>query len=330
MSYSGAKAWFVMTRANGKLIRVTLGRFPSLTLSDARTKARATIELAATGVDPRKLEEERRRNHEAQARNTCGVLAEEFMAKHVREHLRQSTAREYQRILFGADTKLLRNRPISSIQKRDVLELLERIDARGSKSASALALAYLRKFFNWCADRDLIASSPTARIRRTPLRSRDRVLSEDELRLVWEAFEAEKGLFGSLFKLLLLTGQRRGEVAGMRWEEVRDLDSPSALLDIPGTRTKNHQSHLVPLAPVAAEIIRAVQRTSPFVFSTTDQNPVSGFSKAKARIDRWIANRTVEAGLNPMRPWSLHDLRRTMVTIANDRLGVRRTSWKQW
>ena len=126
-----------------------------------------------------------------------------------------------------------RDRPISSIQKRDVQDLLDAIQKRGAKSASALALAYLRKFFNWCADRDLIASSPTTRIRRPPLRSRDRVLSECELQLVWEAFEAEKGLFGPLFKLLLLTGQRRGEVAGMRWEEVRDLTTPDALWEIP-------------------------------------------------------------------------------------------------
>ena len=322
MSYSGAKAWFVMTRANGKLIRVTLGRFPNLSLSEGRTKARAAIETASAGIDPRKLEEERRRQREVQARNTYGALAEEFMKKHVREHLRPSTAREYQRILFGADTTPWSKRPISSIQSRDVKELLEAIQARGSKSASALALAYLRKFFNWCADREVIGSPPTARMKRSRLRSRDRVLSDEELRVVWLAFNAQRGLFGPLFKLLLLTGQRRGEVAGMRWEELRDLDNSEALWEIPGRRTKNHQSHVVPLAPKTVEIISAMPRIGPFVFSTTDRTPVSGFSKAKARIDRWIAEQKALIGAPPIPQWSLHDLRRTMVTIANDRLGV--------
>ena len=234
VSYSGAKAWFVMTRANGKLMRFTLGRHPAVSLSAARAKARDTIAAANAGLDPRRLEEQRRDQHDAEARNTFGLLAEEFMAKHVRRHLRPSTAREYERILFGADTKAWPPRPISSIQKRDVLELLERVDTRGSKSASSLSLAYLRKFFNWCADREAIDFAPTVRMKRVPLRARDRVLKEDELRLVLKAFDDEGGLFGPLFKLLLLTGQRRGEVAGMRWDELRDLQTSDALWEIPG------------------------------------------------------------------------------------------------
>lgn len=322
VSYSGTKSWFVMTRVNGKLIRVTFGRYPALGLSGARIKARSIIEAASTGTDPRKLEEEHGRQHDAQARNTYGALTEQFMQKHVLENLRPSTTREYERVLLGDDTQAWRNLPITSIRKRDVQDLLDAIQKRGAKSASGLALAYLRKFFNWCADRDLIASSPTARIRRVPLRSRDRILSEDELRLVGEAFEAEKGLFGSLFKLLLLTGQRRGEVAGMRWEEVRDLNTANAMWDIPGIRTKNHQSHVVPLTTMAAQIIRAMPKTGPLVFSTTGEAPVSGFSKAKARVDLWIAKRTTGSGVKAMPPWSLHDLRRTMVTAANDRLSI--------
>ena len=274
-------------------------RLPDVGTFRCSAKARATIETSAAGVDPRKLEEERRRQHETQARNTFGVLAEEFMQKHVRENLRQSTAREYQRILFGDDTSAWRNRPISSIQKRDVQDLLEAIQGRGAKSASALVLAYLRKFFNWCADRDLIASSPTTRIRRTPLRSRDRVLSEAELQLVWEAFEAEKGLFGSLFKLLLLTGQRRGEVAGMRWEEVRDLATPDALWEIPGTRTKNHQSHLVPLSPVAAEIIRAMPQTSLWCSRLLTRRPSQVSVKRRRGLTSGLREERARQGLTP-------------------------------
>ena len=322
VSYSGAKAWFVMTRANGKLMRFTLGRHPAVSLSAARAKARDTIAAANAGLDPRRLEEQRRDLHDAEARNTFGLLAEEFMTKHVRQHLRPSTAREYERILFGADTKAWRPRPISSIQKRDVLELLERVDTRGSKSASSLSLAYLRKFFNWCADREAIAFAPTVRMKRVPLRARDRVLKEDELRLILKAFDHEGGLFGPLFKLLLLTGQRRGEVAGLRWDELRDLQTSDALWKIPGNRTKNHLAHHVPLSPQAVAIIVATPPIGPFVFSSTGDTPVSGFSKAKARIDQWLAQQVAELGTREIAPWSLHDLRRTMVTMANDRLSV--------
>src|SRR5262249_19634729 len=153
--------WFVMTRVNGKLIRVTLGRCQAIELSDAREKARSVIQTAEAGLDPRQIEEERRRNRARDQQNTFEALAEEFMANHVHPHLRPSTAREYRRILFGADTKPWRIRPVSSLEKRDVTDLMESIRARGSKTAGDLALAYLRKFFNWCADREIIASPPT-------------------------------------------------------------------------------------------------------------------------------------------------------------------------
>ena len=184
-SYSGTKSWFVMTRVNGKLIRVTLGRCQAIELPEAREKARSVIQVAEAGLDPRRMEHERRQKRARDQQNTFQALAEEFMTKHVRGHLRPSTAREYQRILFGADTKHWRTRPVSSLEKRDMMDLMESIRARGSKTAGDLALAYLRKFFNWCADREIIASPPTDRIRRLLPRSRDRVLSELELRLVW-------------------------------------------------------------------------------------------------------------------------------------------------
>jgi integrase len=323
ISYSGTKAWFVMTRVKGKLIRLTIGRFPGMSLADARAKARGIMDIAATGIDPRHIEEEKRRVEAAATRSTFELLAEEFMAKHVRPNLRNSTAKEYQRILFGLDTQAWRTRPISSIEKRDVLDLVERIAERSSPGSAALSLAYLRKFFNWCADREVIDTPPTDRIRlpRATL-SRDRVLSETEIGTVWGAFKSESGLFGPLFELLLFTGQRRAEVAGMRWDELHDLDGDTPYWEIPGMRTKNYRSHLVSLTVPVVEIILAVPRTGPYLFSTTGKTPVSGFSKAKRRIDASIAEAQKAGGFEPIEPWTLHDLRRTMVTVMNEDLGV--------
>jgi integrase len=135
--------------------------------------------------------------------------------------------------------------------------------------------------------------------------------------LVWQAFAAEAGIFGPLLKLLLLTGQRRGEVAGMLWSELRDLSSPDAIWEIPGTRTKNHRNHLVPLSQASLLVLSDLPRIGPFVFSTTGVTPVSGFGKVKARLDTWIQSKD-----RSFKPWTLHDLRRTLVTGMNDRLGI--------
>ena len=146
--------------------------------------------------------------------------------------------------------------------------------------------------------------------------SRDRVLTEEELTLVWRGFAAEGGVFGQLFQLLLVTGQRRGEVAGMQWR-IRNGNPNEAVWEIPGSRTKNRRPHLVPLSPGALNILNQVAFTGPFLFSTTGTTPVSGFGKVKARLDKWILARKPD-----FRPWTLHDLRRTMVTTMNERLSV--------
>lgn len=323
ISHSGTKAWIVMTRVHGKLVRVTLGRYPALKLAPARKRAQEVISLAAEGVDPRRVEEERQLKRQRDNQNTFGSLAEEFMAKHVEPNLRPSTAREYRRILFGKDTAKWRNRPIGSITKPDVLDLLDGIDERGAKAASGLAMAYLRKFFNWCVEREIIHASPFDRVQRTRnLPSRDRVLTSDEMQLVWNAFEAEGRPFGTLFRLLLLTGQRRNEVAGMRWDELRELDTDQALWEIPSSRTKNRRVHLVPLTTQTIALIKALPVSGPYVFSTNGETPVSGFSKAKARVDHRISANAQQSKTLEISDWTLHDLRRTMVTVMNEELRV--------
>ncbi len=318
ISRSGTKSWFVMTRVDGKLIRMTLGRHPAVDLAEARSKARAAIELAQGGGDPRLEQEQQRDERRQRRRNTFEVLAKEFKQKHVDRKLSQSTAREYQRILFGADTRHWKKCPISEIHKRDVLEVIERIEARGSPGAAARALAYLRKFFNWCADREVIDASPAERVRSVHVnRVRERVLSEAEIVQVWRAFDEEGEPFGHLFKLLLLTGQRRGEVAGMTLSELRDLEGEEPRWQLSSERTKNKRSHIVPLCRSAVEIIKQVNPKGEFVFSSSGKRPVSGFGKAKERVDARLKMAGAE-----FEAWTLHDLRRTMVTLMNERIGV--------
>jgi integrase len=355
VSSKGAKSFFVMTRVQGKLIRVTLGRYqdskfkrtnggsPCLSLKDARGKAGEVIDLAAAGTDPRHVEREQKERDREAASNTFKHVANEFMAKYARVKLRPNTIDEYERALFGADAEHLHRRPISKITKRDILQIMDDMRARGAPTSADRTLAYLRKFFNWAADRDYLAHPPTDRVRAVVgLTERDRSLSKEEIAAVWRAFEQEQGyrrteadaaflsLFGPFLKLLLLTGQRTAEVAEMEWKELLDLNGSDPLWVMPKAspppadqRTKNGLPHIVPLSPLAVEILRGIPPISErFVFSTTGGTPISGFSRLKQRIDGFISDKLEAKGLPPMEPWQFRDLRRTVSTHMNDFLGV--------
>jgi integrase len=142
----------------------------------------------------------------------------------------------------------------------------------------------------------------------TKEKSRDRVLSDDEIKLFWAACDDLGWPFGPLFKLLLLTAQRRDEVASVEWEEI---DLEAGVWSIPKTKAKNGVGHEVQLSRQAIEILSALPRVAGgLVFTTNGKTPVSGFSRAKERIDAIMAERAGRA----IEPWILHDLRRTATT----------------
>ncbi|WP_431301251.1 site-specific integrase [Tabrizicola sp. BL-A-41-H6] len=143
-------------------------------------------------------------------------------------------------------------------------------------------------------------------------------MTDNEICLVWEASMRVPSPFGEMFRILLLTGQRRDEVAQMRWSEL-DLEGATWLL--PAQRSKNRKPHAVPLSDTALTIIKNLSRVahpatgerSDFVFTTTGHSGVSGYSKAKARLDLEIEKVAAPTGLK-MPVWRLHDLRRTVAS----------------
>jgi integrase len=155
--------------------------------------------------------------------------------------------------------------------------------------------------------------------------TRDRVLTTpsctDELRWFWMATDSVGEPFGTVLKLLLLTGQRLSEVAGL---SDRELSPDLATWNLSGSRTKNGLAHVVPLPPLTRELIAAVPRVpgSHFVFSTTGRTPVSGWSRTKKRLDRLMHEAATREGSHHIPPWRIHDLRRTFVTGARE-LGIR-------
>lgn len=210
-----------------------------------------------------------------------------------------------------------RGRRLSEISRPDVHDLLDRLVDRGSPVQANRTLAALRRLCNWAIERDLIAVSPCDRVKApAPETSRDRVLTDDELRLVWQGAEVLGWPFAPIVKLLILTGQRRSEVAGMRWNEI---DSTAKNWTIPAARCKNGIEHVVPLASPAIAILESLPRIagSDLVISFTGRSPFDGFGPAKVRLDAAIA---VKNGA-PLPDWRLHDLRRSFATGCA-RLGV--------
>jgi integrase len=330
VSCKGAKAWVLMTRLHGKLTRLTLGEWPTVTLADAHTAAITAKRQAKAGVDPREAQRLRQNNAEEARQLTFDLMADQFIERYAKPKLRERTIGGYKAALKGKLTAAWKDKPIASVTRRDVIALLDGLEAEGKHGSAKLTLAYLRKFFGWCAERDAISEAPTHRIRLNgSLKPRERALSLEELRTVWAAADTVGGTGGALVKVLILTGQRRHETSVMRWRDLSGLENGNQLWSIPGEVTKNHRPHDVPLAPEAVAVIRSLPimtvtsdkgaANSDLVFTTTGATPWSGFSKLKRQIDGQIAKQIAESDSEPVAPWTLHDLRRSLVTGMNDR-----------
>jgi integrase len=181
-----------------------------------------------------------------------------------------------------------------------VIHLLEDVEEHGPYMANR-TLAAIRKFYSWAVERDMVGASPVSNVSALGREEkRDRVLDDVEIMAFWEGCDKLGWPFGPLFQMLLVTAQRRDEVARMRWQDV-DLDAGTWI--IPAEMTKSRREHSVPLSPLSLDILSNVPRMGGHVFSSNlrGDKPVSGFNKSKKRLD----------GLSGLDGWRLHDLRRT-------------------
>jgi integrase len=317
---AGRKVFIVQYRIggrSGKAQRVTLGRLGELTPAEARTRAKAVLGRIAEKQDPAAEERERKRKL---AGETFRDVAERFLTMNSKPgRYWQQTRKLVEQNTFPA----LASKPFATVVRSDIVAVLDETGSR-SQATARLLFAALRPIFPWAVDRGMIEHNPIAGLKGPkPLPSRERVLSIDEIKVFWVAAGELGWPFGPFFRLLLLTGQRREEVAGMRRAEL-DIDAgvwclPSAQDFLP-QRTKNGQEHRVDLAPQALRILvplLASERQG-LIFSTTGKTTISGFSKAKARLDQIMAAKLS----NPLRPWRVHDLRRSMATHMGEQLGI--------
>jgi integrase len=307
---SGHKSWSLRYRFGGRSRKMTLkDPYPELTLAQARAEAEAALKKLESGIDPAaKLEPVR------DTPDTVGNAISEFIERYASK--RNRSWKETERILTRelAEWSSL---PLRDIGRADVLRRLDEVVDRGTPIAANRALAALRRFFGWCVERGMLETSPAAGIRApSPERSRDRVLTDTELVEIWRAVDLLGFPNREFFRLLILTGQRRGEVAALRWDHLDFEATP--VWRLPKETVKSGREHFVPLAPVVVELLQGLPRFSgPYVLTTSDgQAPISGFSQARKRLDGLIlaAGRKNDSKAEPMADWRLHDIRRTFAT----------------
>ena len=305
---SGHKSWSLFYRANGRLRRYTIGSYPAFDPAAARKAASNALHKVQAGDDPAEEKRARRLAPKPEA-NDFASVAREYLERQVKRNTAASTYRETARIIDQDIIPEWGKRSIGSIAKRDVIALIDAKVADGAEVQANRVLARLRTLFGWAVEKDRIAVNPCDGLRPpTKEKARDRVLSEAEIRTFWSATGELGWPFGPLFKLLLLTAQRRDEVASMEWSEI-NLDT--GIWSIPRDKAKNDHGHDVQLSVEALAIIKTLPRVvGPYVFSTNGKTPVSGFSRAKERLDALM----VKSLGHEVEPWILHDLRRSAAT----------------
>jgi integrase len=287
IGHGGAKSFELFYRVDGKLKRQGLGRWPEVSLSRARETWRRTREAISNGERP------------AGTRDGA-LLFESVVEEWLKRDQAKNKPRSFYQVTRAVENDLLpawRGRSVDQITKADVIALLDTIEDRGAPVMASLVARYVRRFFRWCIERDLIEVDPTQGLPRGGNgKSRDRVLSDDELRKVWRA---TIGLFGLATRLLILTGARREEVTQLRWSEIE-----GDTIKLEGVRTKNGEPHDIPLSVPARELLAGLPRIGDFVFSIDGERPIRGWSQAKAKLDE-------ACGVSS---WRLHDIRRTVAT----------------
>ncbi|WP_168879985.1 tyrosine-type recombinase/integrase [Rhizobium sp. P28RR-XV] len=313
-------SWAVRYRFDGKPKKHTIGPYPAYGLSEARKAAGAALRAVSEGRDP--ASEKKFAKHARTAdQNLIENVLNDFVTRHVEAKNRDSSAKESKRIIESEIKPRWKGRQIQTITRREVISLLDDIADRGAPVMANRVLSLLRKFFNWALERDVVQTSPVVNVKAPAAEtSRDRVLANNELRLVWKAADKIGWPFGTMTKLLILTAQRREEVSAGHRSEFHLHDNPSEWI-IPKERAKNKNGHTVPLVDDAVTIISKmpVIENSKFLFTTNGETSISGFSKAKLQLDREMLTiaqseakeRGEDAEAVILQPWRFHDLRRT-------------------
>jgi integrase len=294
VSPSGRRSWIVLYRFHGRPRRVTLGRYPILSLADARKKAKDLLGDVLRGIDPAGVKAAERRAESMED------LVQEYLERYAKP--RKRSWEEDERLLQRRVLPRWKGMKAREVTRRDVRLLIDEYVERVVGTYANRIFAVIRKMFNFAIERDIVELNPCHGLRQpAPSRQRDRVLSEEEMRRIWRDFDVEQPLTAASFKLRLLTAQRGSEVLGMRWE---DIDFGAAWWTIPPEMAKNGRSHRVPLSRQAKAMLAEIKlqaRPGLWVFpNPMKTGPMQTTQKAAERV---VKRTGVE--------FRQHDLRRT-------------------
>jgi integrase len=301
----GARSFVHVARVKGaNMTRRLIGTYPNVSLSEAREVAETWDRLIAKGIDP-KVEDRRQRDEieraaRAATENIFAVRAEEWL----RTCRKQRQFRETARLVDRELTPFWRDLPVTEISSRLIKDRVAEVAER-SPSVAWSVLRVIKTLFGWLAEREHIPASPAATIRPKKLigerRPRQRILSDAEIVSFWRATDALGRPYRQYYRLLLLTGLRRDELAGAKWSEV---DLGKKLFSVPPERFKSDCVHLVPLSDAAIRLIDELPQLGEYLFTISGERPIGGFDHHKKRLDRGMG----------VSDWVVHDLRRTCRT----------------
>jgi integrase len=303
---SGTASWSFRYRFAGRTRKLTLGASPEIGLKDARDLARKAHLRVAGGEDPGETKKAARTALHAPAnRDLVEKVAAQFLMRHVKT-LRPATLRDVTRIMNKEIVPAWRGRRLSQIDKPDIHELLDSIVDRPAPVYANRVLAWLKGMCNWAIGRGLLTVNPCAGIKAPTVEAaRDRVLSDAELGDVWRAAQELGQPYTEFAQLLILTGQRRNEIARLPW---REIDLSAKLWTLSKERAKNRRENQIPLSDQVIAILCSLPRIvdSEFVFTIRGDRPMTAFTLIKERLDALLPA--------DMPPWVLHDVRRTVAS----------------
>lgn len=348
---SGLKRWTMRFRhSDGSLVRLSLGPVDftgteqeatpqigdPLSLAAARRLAADVNRKRALGHDFKAAKQRQAFQKELKGSKTFALAAVDFVTQHSMRKVRgwklQARSLGIRPKADGAGVELIPHglanrwstRALTEIDGDDIHALVREVRERGipgigrknlgpSEPRARAVYSDLSKFFSWCVEERRLKASPVVGVTKPrPPASRERTLTDKEIVWFWRACDRLPEPFGPCLRVMLLTGARRSEVAGMRRSEFE-----GSVWTIPGERSKNHRAHDLPLPPLATDIIDAVPTVGDLVFTTTDRTPISGWSKTKTELDKQMR----ELAGAKIAPWRIHDLRRTCATKMGE-LGI--------
>ena len=304
----GAKTWFFRYTWDGRDLRLSIGQWPGVGLGEARKRAGDALLLLQQGVDPGV------RAREARAKRKAAPTVEQLLDEFYEHELAQNPSGAERRRLLKKDLIVpWGNRKVKDITRRDAVLLIDKVRKRAPVGASRLQSAAVR-MFNFAAERGIIEFSPLTGLRRPKEAPRTRTLTDAEIVLLWAALNLDNTEIDIYrptklaIKMILLTGQRPGEVSDLRWSEI-----DGAVWTIPAARAKNRTDNRVPLGPMALETLEHARMFSTpgcdFVFPSSYK---TGHALSRAAMGKAVHRHWSEMGLGAA--FTPHDLRRTVRT----------------